>query len=141
MTQPDERRSFIRHPVDVPIQIYPQLGPLLSEVQMRDVGKGGLAFRTNVALDSGMLLTLVIPHVHPPFEETGVVCWCQPDGDSFEVGVRFVDQEVMFKARMVEQICYIEEYRRRENGRGRRLSLEESAREWVNKYAADFGLN
>jgi len=141
MIKQDNRRSFIRHPVDVPIQIYPQLSPLLTDVQMRDVGTGGIAFRSNVALDAGTLLIIAIPHVHPPFEETCMVCWSQPEADGFEVGVRFLDQEGLFKARLVEQVCYIENYRRQEISRGRELTIEESAREWVGKYAADFGLN
>jgi len=137
----DERRSYIRHPVDVPVQIYPQSHTASSHVQMSDVGKGGIALRSNMPLDAGVLLRIAIPHVHPPFEESCVVCWCQAEGDGFEVGIRFLEPESMFKARMVEQVCYIEDYRRQENSKGRQLSAEEAACEWISKYAADFGLN
>ncbi|MDX8404958.1 MAG: PilZ domain-containing protein [Mariprofundus sp.] len=140
MIQNDDRRAFVRHPVDMPIQVFPQLSPVLSDVQMRDLGNGGIAFRTNVALDKGTVLTIVIPHVEPPFEETCMVCWSQPENDAFEIGVRFLDPEGLFKARLVEQVCHIEDYRRQERGHGRELTRDESAREWIGKYAADFNI-
>ncbi|WP_167631614.1 PilZ domain-containing protein [Mariprofundus ferrooxydans] len=141
MSTEEDRRSFIRHPVEMPIQVYPQASPLLSDVQVRDVGNGGVAFHTNVALIPGTMLILAIPHVQPPFEETCTVCWSQPEADGFEIGVRFLDQQALFKARLVEQVCQIENYRRQEINRGRQLSPEEAASEWVGKYAVEFGSN
>ncbi|WP_152909266.1 PilZ domain-containing protein [Mariprofundus ferrooxydans] len=141
MTRQEDRRSFIRHPVEIPIQIYPQSSPLLSDVQVRDVGKGGISFRTNVALMPGAMLILAIPHVHPPFKETCTVCWSQEEADGFEVGVSFKDQQGLFKARLVEQVCQIENYRKQEVSRGRQITPEEAAREWIAKYAVEFGLN
>ncbi|MDQ6993762.1 MAG: PilZ domain-containing protein [Mariprofundus sp.] len=136
----DERRTYIRHPVDVPVRIFPQQNASAMPVQMSDVGKGGIAFRTDSAMEKGTFLMVAIPHVLPPFEESCTVCWCEPQDDGFEIGIRFLDQQGMFKARMVEQVCYIEEYRRQQMDDGRELSLEESAREWIEKNAADFWL-
>ena len=59
--------------------------------------------------------------------------------DDFELGVEFLNADDAFRARMVEQVCYIENYKLtvfREEGR--RLSLEEAAREWISKFASDF---
>ena len=44
-----------------------------------------------------------------------------------------------FLARMVEQICHIEDYRQSVcRVEGRRLSAEEAAVEWIAQYAAQF---
>jgi len=106
---------------------------------MSDVGVGGIAFFTNVAFDNGVVLKITVPHVDPPFEAECIVCWRRLSGENFEVGVKFLDAESRFRVRMVEQVCHIEDYRRRELQAGRVLSNEESALEWIGKYAADFG--
>ncbi len=135
----DERREFIRHPVDVPIHVFMQSDEELEYLSMSDVGEGGVAFQTNVAFEDGTILRVNVPHVNPPFEAACVVCWRQAKGEGFEIGVKFLDEESRFLARMVEQVCHIEDYRQKAIKEGRYLSAEESANEWINQYAADFG--
>ncbi|MDQ6990848.1 MAG: PilZ domain-containing protein [Mariprofundaceae bacterium] len=139
MNADDERRAFIRHPVDVPIHIALQSSEELQHISMSDVGEGGVAFFTNVAFDDGMVLKITVPHVQPPFEAACVVCWRKISGEQFEVGVKFLDESSRFRARMVEQVCHIEGYRKQAAEQGRILSGEESAQEWIGKYAAHFG--
>ena len=44
-----------------------------------------------------------------------------------------------YAVRMVEQVCHIESYRQRlSQERGRDISSEEAAQEWISHYAADF---
>jgi len=135
----DERRAFIRHPVDIPIHIALQTDAVLGDIAMSDIGEGGVSFLTNVIFEHGSALRIKIPHVKPPFEALCVVCWQKEKGASFEVGVRFVDADSQFRARMVEQVCHIEEYRNKLAQQGRALSIEEAANEWIGLYAADFG--
>ena len=137
----DDRRAFIRHPVDVPIHIALQPDGVLGDIAMSDVGEGGVSFITNVIFENGSALRIKIPHVQPPFEALCVVCWQREKGASFEVGVRFVDEDSHFRARMVEQVCHIEEYRKKVEGQGRNVSLEEAAHEWIALYGANFGRN
>ena len=134
-----ERRSYIRHPVEVPIQIFPQQGDALEHSAMSDVGEGGVAFQTNVAFEPGTRLRVKVPHVQPLFDAEAVVCWCAEQDGAFEVGVRFLDAESRFRARMVEQVCHIEDYRQKNSRAGRQLSAEQSASEWISRYAAGFG--
>lgn len=134
----EERRKFIRHPVDMPIKVYPQDQSLVPGPEMRDVSNGGISFFTNVALTKNSLLTIAIPHVAPPFEEKCVVCWCRNMGDGFEIGVRFMNQEGMFRAHMVEQVCHIRDYRLQASRQGRPLSSDEAAKEWISKHAEGF---
>ena len=61
------------------------------------------------------------------------------DGAGYEVGVSFLDPEDVFRARMVAQVCFIEDYRRSiARAEGRELSSEEAAGEWIAKYAHKF---
>lgn len=135
----DERREYIRHPVDVPIHVFLQTDEALKYISMSDVGEGGVAFQTNVAFEDGTILKVNVPHVHPPFEAACVVCWRQVKGEGFEIGVKFLDEDSRFRARMVEQVCHIEDYRQKAMKEGRDLSVEESANEWISQYAAHFG--
>ena len=51
----------------------------------------------------------------------------------------FLDAEDAFLARMVEQVCHIEDYRKSVHRiEGRELSPEEAAMEWIEKYASQF---
>jgi hypothetical protein len=53
--------------------------------------------------------------------------------------VQFLDAADAFRARMVEQVCSIERYRREVRRReGRVLSGQEAAEEWIREHAARF---
>jgi len=135
----NERRKFFRHPVDIPIQVFPQQLQAGEHVPMRDIGEGGIAFQTNVFFENGARLKVRIPHIHPPFEAVGVVCWHRRLDDQLEVGLMFMDEDAAFRVRMVEQICQIEKYRKQLLDQGRRVTFQTAAGEWIKKYAAGFG--
>jgi PilZ domain len=132
-------RQFIRHPSDIPIEVGAQglLAPATRHLS--DIGLGGLAFCCDSALECGMVVEIRIPFVLPPFEMNGRVAWCRARGTIFELGVEFLAQDDAFRARMVEQVCYIENYRMAVFlAEGRVLSSEEAAIEWIRKFASDF---
>jgi len=133
------QRAFLRHPADIPIHIQAQPIQLDTEQRLKDVGVGGLACRSECSLDVGTLVEVVIELVTPPFHAEGRVAWSHPLNGHHEVGIQFMELEDAFAARMVEQICHIEHYRneimRRE---GRVLDGKTAAKEWIDKYAADF---
>jgi hypothetical protein len=135
----DERRAFFRHPAAAPIQVFPQQKVL--HMPMRDISGGGLAFKSNVFLEEGKVLKIRIPHVKPPFEASCVVRWRRrlDDDNYFEIGVMFLDEQTRFRVRMVEQVCHIMQYRQQLAEKGRTLTFEEAAKEWVDMNAASFG--
>jgi hypothetical protein len=133
-----ERRKFIRHPVDVAIQISPEHLESHENVPMSDVSGGGLAVQTSVFYKKGTRLKVRIPHVHPTFEAVGVVCWHHILNDQYEIGIRFLDEGSTLQIRMVEQTIQIEKYRKRLMAEGKVISFKDAAREWIDKYAADF---
>ena len=133
------RREFIRHTVDVPLEVEDlgTNGPRLE--RSRNVSFGGLAFRTEVCPRIGALLQLRMPTVDPPFVAEVRVAWCRPEDGAYLVGARFVDAAAAFRSRMVQQVCAIEKYRREvREGEGRTLSSQEAAAEWIERYAGRF---
>lgn len=133
-------RSFIRHPSDIPIQVENvDAGQDNLQQQLANVSQGGLAFESANRINAGSVISLRITIVQPEFVMQGVVTHCSPEADHFVVGVKFVHSDDRYVARMVEQICHIEHYRKEVARReGRRLTGEQAASEWIAKYAASF---
>ena len=134
-------RQFIRHPVDVPVEIRTDSCGPVTALHAQDISLGGLAVHSDVPVAPGSLIEVRIAHVEPAFEARARVAWCRPrrGGAGHELGVSFLDAEDVFRARMVGQVCHIEEYRRSiARAEGRELSSEEAAGEWIAKYAHKF---
>jgi len=150
-------RQYIRHPLDVPIEIragaaWASPDPQASEAEASsarpagtrttssDISCGGLAVHAEAPLSPGALIDVRIPYVEPAFEARARVAWCRPGrSGGHELGVAFLDAEDAFMARMVEQVCYIQDYQRSvARLEGRQISAEEAAREWIAKYADRF---
>ena len=132
-------RSFIRHPSDVPIDF--QLEELVTDNTdyLKNVSQGGLAFHSKRKCELGTTIRIKIPLVSPVFQAIGKVTWCHPIDDHFEIGIQFLDDNDTFRARMVEQICHIEQYKREVfEKEGRKLSGEEAASEWIEQFATEF---
>ena len=130
-------RKYIRHPTQIPIDIR-----VASESrvhgQTKDIAVGGLCFEASHNLEPGCRIQLRID-VHNPFEAQGVVVWCRPSGDHFDVGIQFDDEYTKYAVRMVEQVCWIEDYRRKVlEEEGRKLTTDQAAAEWITRYAGRF---
>jgi hypothetical protein len=103
------------------------------------VSFGGLSCDFSAYVEPGTVIWVNIGLVKPPFKAKGRVVWCRYRTVGYELGVEFMDADDAFRARMVEQICHIEQYRDRLRAReGRELSAEQAAREWIERFAADF---
>jgi hypothetical protein len=133
-------RRFIRHTADVPIEVRAVEGSKTVVQQGTNVSEGGLAFLSDACLDEEGTIEVRIPEVDPPFEAHARVVWCRPEDDGrFLVGVQFLDAKDEFKARMVEQVCTIEKYRKDVlEQEGREISAQDAATEWITKYAGRF---
>jgi hypothetical protein len=134
----ESRRRFIRHTVDVPLEIRTVAdGPRRASV--RNVSHGGISFLSDEEIPLGTIIDVRIPGVEPPFEARAKVVWSAPEGSGYCLGVAFLEADDAFRARMVEQVCSIERYREQVREReGRDLSPEEAAQEWITRYADAF---
>ncbi len=130
-------RKFIRHPAQIPIDVsVDSASPMRGRT--RDVAIGGLCFQSREALHPGCKIHLRID-VHQAFEAQAVVVWCRPADDHYDVGVQFDNEYTKYAVRMVEQACWIEDYRRKVfNDEGRKLDTDAAAAEWIARYASKF---
>jgi Tfp pilus assembly protein PilZ len=133
-------REYIRHPIDIPIEVSVSTDTAREQPKLSNISQGGLAFIQDRTFASGTILEVCIPYTDPALVVEAQVVWCHPKDDNrFEIGVRFLESADAFSVRMVEQVCHIEQYKRDiEKAEGRRLSGEEAASEWIEKYASRF---
>ena len=132
-------RSFIRHPANMPIEFETEKGDGKNELEMQDVSTGGLCFISETIIEEGTHIKINIPNLKSDFAENCVVIRCKKKGKKFEIGVKFLDDQTTFRMRMVEQICYIENYRKEVlANEGRDLTPKEASDEWIEKYAKEF---
>jgi hypothetical protein len=132
-------RQFVRHPASIPIHV--ALGDVVQDQEdyLKDISLGGLCFIASQELAPGTRVDISIPLVHPRFQAQAVVAWSRASSNGYEVGVTFLGADLAFRARMVEQVCHVEEYRHDVLVlEGRTLTSEEAALEWIEKYAPDF---
>ena len=132
-------RKYIRHPADISIE-YKLSGEITERIdQTENVSFGGLCFRAKSCIENGKKITLKFPSINPNFEITGKVVWCMQKKDHVYVGVQFQDKNDAFRARLIEEICYIKKYQQEMfEKEGRELSDDRAAKEWTKKYAEKF---
>lgn len=139
--QDEKRRQYIRHPTTVPIEIRESSSSgILFKESTSNVSRGGVAFHSPQSFPIDTLLNLRIDLVDPPFQTFARVAWRQanPNG-GYDIGVQFMSQADAEEARMVEQICHIESYRKnQEREHGRALDIEEAAVEWLTEHGRHF---
>lgn len=137
-----QNREYIRHPVRIPIRIQfaGEIRPDIIPGHSANLSQGGVCCLAQQPYEEGDCLRIDIDDVEPPFSCVGRVVWCQPLGQGqYELGVRFFSEQDAYAARMVEQVCHIEDYRRRVLEReGRTMRFDQAASEWIDGFAKDF---
>ena len=135
-------RSFIRHPVDVPIQVTSNWeeddNDETLDQTITNVSLGGLAFISPKPLEVLDRVRISISSLDRDCELIGNVVWCEKSDTEvgYVIGVKFEKSRDVFRMGMIEQICHIENYRREVlRSEGRQLSAQEAANEWISKYA------
>lgn len=138
MASTSVKRHYLRHEADIPVEIIGNISHPTQHEQGRNISFGGLSFTSDTPIPVNYIVRLAIHITEPSFEAQARVAWCRPLDDGFEVGVEFMSREVAYMARMVEQVCHIEQYRKAMLQHGRKLTSQEAAIEWIEKYATSF---
>jgi len=141
---PQHSREYIRHPTNVPLEVTPQsakeqlcLG--LNSFPLNNISEGGLSFYSPTRINTNTIVKIKIRSIKPVFKANAVVQWCEKSKDKFELGVQFLDKDDAFKARMVEQVCHINQYRKEaQQVTGRRMSWNKASMEWIEKNGKNF---
>lgn len=134
-------RQYIRHPTEMPIHYWLSDNADASTASdlVNDISTSGLSFHSTYRIKPGSSISIRIDVKPPPFIATGNVVWCRREKKGYLVGVNFNDLDIEFSMRMVEQVCYIEQYRREIlRKEGRRMSSEQAAVEWISQFAGSF---
>jgi hypothetical protein len=136
-------RKFIRHPVDMPIQVTTSWEDDENDESLdqtiTNVSLGGLAFVSPKPLEVLERVQVCIPVLDSDNRLVGNVVWCEKSAAGYEIGIEFEKSRDVFRLRMIEQICHIEHYREEVlRVEGRELSSKQAASEWISKYARDF---
>ena len=107
--------------------------------KLHDISSGGLSFHADQQIEPGNSVHIEIEVRPPPFTADGIVVWCHRENGGYQIGLQFNDSDVEYSLRMIEQLCYIEQYRNEILLKeGRHLSSEQAAEEWISQFAADF---
>ncbi len=132
-------RQYIRHPFSIPIKYRADSDGNTRKEDLSNISHGGLCFKSQTTIQVGSEIILNIAVKDPPFEAHATVVWCKEMPDYFEVGVQFDTPTTEFALRMVEQVCYIQQYQHDvKEYEGRSLTSEAAAKEWIKKFANEF---
>jgi hypothetical protein len=139
----ENRRCFIRHPVSMTVQCRKEGHREANASEIRDISFGGMYFVSADSYAPGDIVEMEFPPLTLRNKITGEIIWSAPvsvkPAIQFSNGLKFLSNQMLFMARMIEQMCCIEKYREaqiRESHRS--LSGDQAAREWIRMCAARF---
>ncbi len=132
-------RNDIRHSSKFPVLVKLANSSPERIEHTHNISASGLMVNISEAVPEDTLAEVTMTALTPPFNAPARVVWCRAAAQGFDVGLRFVNPDDFFTLRMVEQVYRIEEYKQHVLAReGRQLSIEDAAREWIEKYAERF---
>lgn len=132
-------RRFLRHPSDMPVELVQRKHAFLPRQRLNNISVGGVACNSSKGFRKGTAVELRVPLLGEQARYPGVVAWCRKRSDDYLVGIAFMDEDTLFRARMVEQVCQIELYRhQRELELGEHVALESVASEWIALHATEY---
>jgi c-di-GMP-binding flagellar brake protein YcgR len=140
-----ERRHFIRHPLCFPLS-YKVSEDDKSDHPVRrstsiNLSMGGILFSTKHRVDKGAKIIVKMPFQDKVFNVRGKVVRCvkKKKSDLYNVGVCFYKLSDAHKAKLIEQLYLISEYRDlRTIETGKEISFEKASREWIKRYSKRF---
>ncbi|MEI8176388.1 MAG: PilZ domain-containing protein [Candidatus Omnitrophota bacterium] len=140
-----ERRRFIRHPVCFPLS-YRTLEKNASRDDDRvsttvNLGLGGLMFLAKEPVGVNAKIVVKMPFQDKVFNVRGKVVRCEKSKAEqlYDIGVSFYMLSDAFKAKLIEQMYRISEFRDLLSiQQGKEVQLEEASKEWIKKYSKRF---
>jgi len=129
-----ERRRYYRHPIEFPIYVRETHMQHRESSHTKDISEGGLYFLWKNAIPSNEVVDIAIPVHDQVFSMRARVAYSRRDGKTgqFHIGLAFEDAPSVFRAKLAEEMIQIKKYREKMRAhRGRDMSEEEAAKEWV----------
>ena len=141
-----ERRHFIRHPLSLPL-VYKVMKRAKDDGQQDlraetiNVSMGGLLFPAKLPVKLGSIIEIQMPFENKVFNLKAKVVRCVKNQETkfYDLAVSFHRLHEAFKAKMIEQIYLISEYRDLLSLQlGKEVSLEVASRKWIKRYSERF---
>ena len=129
--------KFVAHPNDIPLHIE-ETNYICPQESLKVDGFGGISYLSEKPYTKGQSIQLKLIEIDPDFCVIGRIHQCKEEDNAFRIFIEFPTREDCYCVRMVEQLSHIEHYRRQAKLQGRRLSFNEAAAEWIQKFAASF---
>ncbi|MEJ2544426.1 MAG: PilZ domain-containing protein [Calditrichaceae bacterium] len=85
----------------------------LQSEYLNDISFEGLSFESERAYRKGTILTITIPVTQPSFQVISEVVWCKSNSGQYRVGTKFLQIQNGYRMKMLEQLTFIENYRKR----------------------------
>jgi hypothetical protein len=131
-------RAYIRHPVTIPVEIESLRKESYFTRLVDNVSLGGFSFISDVPLKKGIRIKLRINALKPVFETLGKVIWCRKHNNNFRIGIKFLEKNDAPKMLMVDQLCYVERYKREiTQTEGRLPNREEALSAWIRQHTPE----
>jgi hypothetical protein len=139
----NEKRKYIRHPLSYPLQmrvLKEQRGHTLVKSRSENIGGGGLLFQSGVEIKEGIEVEITLSIEGRDFLLDGTIVRSEPIGNGdYNVAVSFHKPDEVLKARMMEQVVRIEEFKQRLERRcHKRLDFDWVANQWIKRYSKFF---
>ncbi|MFN2305237.1 MAG: PilZ domain-containing protein [Anaerolineales bacterium] len=129
-------RAYIRHHVNVPVEIFFHRKESHFIRHIDNVSLGGFSFISDTPLKKGMHIKLKMNILKPTFETLGQVIWCKKEGNDFRIGIQFMERNDVPRMLMLDQLCYVEKYKQEVSQReGRLPNREEALYDWLRQHA------
>jgi len=127
--------DFVAHPANIPVE-----ASLLPESlePCPDSSFWGLRIPSSHPARIYSQISVRFALDHRRIEAVGQVVNCAHTAEGYEVWVRFSSMVECQKARMGEQACQMEYWRREQEELGRTLGMDQAYREWLDLYAGTF---
>lgn len=133
------QRRYMRHPSSMPVEFRRVGAERRLRNELQDISCAGLSFRAQEPLAEGEMVEVRLAVLEHEVSAHGRVAWCHEiEPGVWRVGLLLSDGQTGHAVRMIEQLCHIELYREQQRQKGRHLSTEEAAQEWIARYAAGF---
>jgi len=138
-----ERRHFIRHSISYPLEceVIADEKKQNERTKTGNISEGGLLFLSVFEIPVNAKVVLKLPFKDKIYTIRAKVVHVKKDDDStlYSVGVCFYDLSEAFKAKLIEQLYLIDEYRHlRSIELGYEISFEEASKDWIRKYSKHF---
>lgn len=102
---------------------------------LNNISFEGLSFESQMEYRKGAIISIDIPIARPAFKVTAEIIWCKNVDGNYQVGVKFLQIQSGYRMKMLEQLSFIESYRKKvyfdEN---RSLSCEQAYTELKNYF-------